>query len=170
MTLPENQTLNMNNFNSILINCTEATIQNGYGFYTNLTASNPLITLQGDQTSSFPIKGNVSFLIRQPSIIINGEIQFKNFYMLHPPTVYTDGRTTTLSGKITLNIYASDKYTIALPYKLQSLITVKYETQLMEFNETASLISTIPFVILIMVLVIPLIIVWRPKIIYPDRT
>ncbi len=90
--------------------------------------------------------------------------------MLHPPTIYTDGRTTTLSGKITLNIYASDEYTIALPYKLQSSITVKYETPLMEFNETASLISIIPFVILIIVLVIPLIIVWRPKIIYPDST
>ena len=170
ITLPENQTLNTNSFNTILINSTEITVQNGYGFYTNLTASNPSITLQGDQTTSLNIKGNATFLLRQPEITVNGKIQFENFYMLHPPTIYTDGQTTTLSGKITLNIYVSDEYTIALPYKFQSSITVKYETPLMEFNETASFISAIPYIILIIIFAIPLIIVWRIKNVDAERT
>lgn len=109
------------------------------------------------------IKGNVTFLLRQPEITVNGKIRFENFYMLHPPTIYTDGRTTTLSGKITLNIYASDGYTIALPYKFESSITVKYETPLMGFNETASFMSAIPYIILIMIFTIPLIIIERIK-------
>ena len=83
--------------------------------------------------------------------------------MLHPPTIYTDGRTTTLSGKITLGIYVSDEYTIALPYKFESSITVKYETPLMEFNEIASFMSTIPYIILLIIFAIPLIIIWRTK-------
>ena len=163
ITLPENQTLNTSSFNKILINSTEVTLQNGYGFYTNLTASNPSITLQGDQTTTLNIKGNATFLLRQPEITVNGKIQFENFYMLHPPTIYTDGQTTTLSGKIKLNIYVSDEYTIALPYKFQSSITVKYETPLMEFNETASFISAIPYIIPIIIVAILLIIVWRIK-------
>ena len=128
-----------------------------------MTAFNPFITLHGDQTISLNIKGNVTFLLRQPEITVDGKIQFENFYMLHPPTISTDGRTTTLSGKIVLNIYISDEYTIALPYKLQSSITVKYETPLMEFNEPASFISAIPYVILIVIFTIPLIIISRTK-------
>ena len=163
ITLPENQTLNTSNFNTILINSTEVTVQNGYGFYTTITAFNPSITLQGDQTTSLNIKGNATFLIRQPEITVNGKIQFENFYMLHPPTIYSDGRNTTLSGKITLNIYVSDEYTIALPYKFQSSITVKYETPLMQFNETASFITAIPYIIPIIIFAILLMIVWRTK-------
>jgi hypothetical protein len=163
ITLPENQTLNTSNFNTILISTPEVTLQNGYGFYTALTAYNPSITLQGDQMTTLNIKGNATFLLRQPEINVNGKIQFENFYMLHPPTIYTDGRATTLSGKITLNIYVSDEYTIVLPYKFQSSITVKYETPLMQFDETASFISAIPYLIPIITIAILLMIVWRTK-------
>jgi hypothetical protein len=149
--LPENQTLSTNSCNTILIKSSQITVQKGYGFYTTLVASNPTITLKGNLTTSVTINGNATLLLRQPEISINGAIQFENFYMLHPPTIYTDGRTATLSGNITLNIYVSDAYTIALPYKFQSSITVKYEKPLMEFNESASFMLMIPYIILVII-------------------
>lgn len=163
ISLPENQTLNINSGNSVLIESADITVQGGYGFYTTLTALNPTVTLQGDQSTSVSIRGNVTFILRQPEISVNGNIQFENFYMLHPPTIYTDGRTTTLSGNITLNIYVSDEYSIALPYKLNSPITVTYEKPLMDFDETQSIIQLIPYVLLIAVFAIPILLIQRSK-------
>jgi len=165
-TLTNITSINLEGYNTIQINSTEITVQKGCGFYTTLTAYNPYITLQNSQTTyvnagnnkiagqtlSIDINGNVTFLIRQPEISVNGEIQFENFYMLHPPTIYTDGRNTTLSGNITLYIYASDEATIALPYKFNSPISVKYAKPLMEFNEIASLLLMTPYIILILIL------------------
>jgi hypothetical protein len=159
--LPENQTVDLENYNCILINSTEITVQGGYGFYTALTASNPSIILQGNRTVSINVNGNATFLLRQPKISVNGEIQFQNFHMLHPPTIYTDGRTTTLTGKITLDIYASDKYSIVLPYEFDSPITVKYATPLMQFNETTSFLQLMLFVLLILLFVIPIALIRR---------
>jgi hypothetical protein len=161
--LPENQTLNIHNGDSVTISSTQITVQSGYGFYTTITATNPSITLRDNQTTSVTINGNATFLLRQPEICVNGNIQFENFYMLHPPTIYTDGRTTTLSGNITLNIYVSDEYTIALPYKLNSPITVTYEKPLMEFDDTQSLIQLIPYVLLIAIFAIPILLIQRSK-------
>jgi hypothetical protein len=161
--LQENQTLSTNSYNTILIKSTNITVQGGYGFYTTLIASNPNITLKGNQTTSATVNGNATLLLRQPEISVNGAIQFKNFYMLHPSPVYTDGRTTTLSGNITLNIYVSDEYTIALPYKLNSPITVNYQTSLMGFDETASLISLLPYIILIAIFATPILLIQRSK-------
>jgi hypothetical protein len=161
--LPENQTLNTNSYNTILIKSTKITVQGGYGFYTTLIASNPNITLKGNQTTSATINGNATLLLRQPEISVNGAIQFENFHMLHPPTIYTDGRTTTLRGNATLNIYVSDEYTIALPYKLNSPITVNYQTPLMAFDETASLILLIPYAILIAIFAIPILLIYLSK-------
>jgi hypothetical protein len=161
--LPENQTLNTENCNAILIKSTKITVQRGYGFYTTLVAFNPIITLKGNQTTSATINGNATLLLRQPKISINGVIQFENFYMLHPPTIYTDGRTTTLSGNITLNIYVSDAYTIALPYKFQSSITVKYGKPLMEFNESASFMLMIPYIILVIIFATTVLLIQHSK-------
>jgi len=161
--LPENQTLNTESCNAILIKSTKITVQRGYGFYTTLIAFNPTITLKGNQTTSATINGNATLLLRQPEISINGVIQFENFYMLHPPTIYTDGRTTTLSGNITFNIYVSDAYTIALPYKFQSSITVKYGKPLMEFNESASFMLTIPYLILVMIFAATVLLIQHSK-------
>ena len=161
--LPENQTLDTNSYNAILINSTEVTVQRGYGFYTTLTAFNPSITLQGNQTTSIAINGNTTFLLRQPEISVDGTIQFENFYMLHPPTIYTDGRTTTLSGNITLQIYVSDEYTIALPYGLNSPIMVKYEKPLMEFNENTSFMLMLPYIILIMIFATTILLIQHSK-------
>jgi len=161
--LPENQTLNIESCNAILIKSTKITVQRGYGFYTTLIAFNPTITLKGDQTTSATINGNATLLLRQPEISINGVIQFENFYMLHPPTIYTDARTTTLSGNITLNIYVSDAYTIALPYKFQSSITVKYGKPLMEFNESASFVKMIPYLILVIIFAATVLLIQHSK-------
>jgi hypothetical protein len=136
---PENQTLNIKSHDAILIKSTKIIVQRGYGFYTILIASDPTITLRSNQTTSATINGNVTLLLRRPEISVNGIIQFENFYMLHPSIIYTDGRTTTFSGNISFNIYASDIYTIALPYKFQSLITVKYQKPLIELNEDIKL-------------------------------
>ena len=161
--LPENQTLNTNGYNTILLKSSQITIQRGYGFYTTLIASNPTITLKGNLATSATINGNATLLLRQPEISINGTIQFENFYMLHPPTIYTDGRTTMLSGNITLNIYVSDAYTIALPYKFQSSITVKYEKPLMEFSENTAFILMIPYIIIIVILVATVLLIQHLK-------
>lgn len=147
-------TLNTEGYKSIQVNSIEVTVQKGYGFYTTLTAYNPSITLQNNnQSITMDITGNATFLIRQPRISVDGKIQFENFYMLHPPTIYTDGRNTTLSGKITLEIYVSDEATIALPYKFNSPITVKYEKPLMAFDEIKSFLLVAPYVILAMILI-----------------
>lgn len=155
--------INLEGCNTIQINSTEITVQKGCGFYTTLTAYNPYITLQSSQTTyinagnnkiagqtfTIQINSNVTILVRQPEISVNGEIQFENFYMLHPPTIYTDGRNTTLSGNITLYIYASDEATIALPYQFNSPISVKYAKPLMEFNEIASLLLMTPYILIL---------------------
>lgn len=161
--LPENQTLNLKEVNTILIHSSRIRVQKGYGFYTTIIASNPSITLQGNQTTSMNINGDATFLIRQPEISVNGKILFEDFYMLHPPTIYTDGRNATLSGNITLNIYVSDEYTIALPYRLNSPITVKYEKPLMEFDEKASFMLLLPYIILIMIFATPILLIQQSK-------
>jgi hypothetical protein len=145
-------TLGTEGYKAIQINSSEITVQGGYGFYTTLIAYNPSITLQNNQTTTIDINGNATFLIRQPVINVSGKIEFEDFFMLHPPTIYTDGRTTTLSGNITLNIYVSDEDTIALPYKFNSPITVKYEEPLMEFDETVSLLAMTPYIVLVVML------------------
>jgi len=152
-TYPAISTLNTGEYDSIQINSTEITVQGGYGFYSTLIAYNPSMTLQNNQTTTATdLSGNVTFLIRQPIINVNGKIEFEDFFMLHPPTIYTDGRNTTLSGDITFTIYVSDENTIALPYKLNSPITVKYEEPLMEFDETLSLLAMTPYIILVVIL------------------
>jgi hypothetical protein len=152
-------------YNINQISSTKIILQEGYGFYTIITAYNPSITLQGNQTDylmagdnkvegqklSIEINGYVTFLIRQPKLSVNGEIQFENFYMLHPSTIYTDGRNTTLNGNITLSIYVSG---IALPYKFNSPIRVKYAKPLMEFNEIQFLSLLTPYIILIIILML----------------
>lgn len=146
-------TLSTEGYETIQISGIEISLQQGCGFYATLIAYNPSITLQGNQTTTINITGQATFLLRQPQINVNGKIQFENFYMLHPPTIYTNGRNTTLSGNITLNIYVSDETTIALPYKLNSPITVKYEKPLMEFNETGSILLLAPYLIFAGILV-----------------
>jgi hypothetical protein len=154
MELPENQTTNLKSYNSVFIKSTEITVQGGYGFYTSLTAFNPAISLLGNQTVTINVNGNVTIFLRQPEISVNGTIQFQDFYMLHPSPISTDGRITTLKGNMTLDVYVSDEYSIVLPYKFSSSITVKYATPLMQFNEVASLLQLIPYVIPISILVI----------------
>ncbi len=146
---PENQSLNLNDYDSVIVDSDEITVQRGYGFYTTLITSDPSITLIGNQTASVTINGSVTFVLRQPEISINGTIRFENFFMLHPSTIITDGRTTILNGDVTLKIYGSDEFTVAVPYKFNSPITVKYETPLMEFDELASLEALIPYVVLL---------------------
>jgi len=157
-TLPENITINKEEHRNIQINSTKITVQKGYGFYTTIVTQNPTISFQSNhtdsQTSKIQIAGNVTLLLRQPEISIDGEIQFENFYMLHPSIIYTDGRKTTLNGHMTLKIYVSDEYTIALPYKFDSQIKVKYEQPLMEFNEITSLIYIIPYIILCLIIMV----------------
>ena len=145
-------TLGTEAYNTIQIGSSEIAVQGGYGFYTTLMAYNPSITLKNNQTTTIDVNGNVTFLIRQPVINVSGEIEFQDFFTLHPQTIYTDGRNTTLSGDITFTIYVSDENTIALPYKLNSPITVKYEEPLMEFDETLSLLAMTPYIILVVIL------------------
>jgi hypothetical protein len=140
---------NINNFEITQINSTKITIQGGYGFYTALTAHDPIIVMRSNKTFTQEINGNITFIIRQPEISVNGEIKFENFYTLHPPTIYTDGRTTSLQGDINLHIYASDKFSIALPYHFNSYITVSYERPYMQFNETNYLFSLIPYILIV---------------------
>lgn len=163
MKLPENQTLSLRGGTRVLISSANITVQSGYGFYTTVLASNPSIVTQGAEVTSMTTNGTATFLLRQPDISVNGSIMFENFYMLHPPTIYTDGRTTTLSGNITLSIYVSDEYTIALPYKLNSPIAVTYEKPIMEFDETQSLLQLIPYVLLIAIFAIPILFIQRSK-------
>lgn len=143
----DGSTLSMERYHKIKISSTKLTLQKGYGFYASLIAYNPSVTLEGSQTAKIDITGYATFLLRQPEINVNGKIQFENFYMLHPPTIYTDGGNTTLSGNIVLNIYVSDDATIVLPYKFNSPITVKYEKPLMEFDETGSISLMAPYLI-----------------------
>lgn len=157
--------ISIEGYDTIQINSTGITLEKGYGFYTTLIAYNPSIILQGNQTSyiitennkvegqilSIEINGYVTFLIRQPEISVNGEIQFENFYMLHPSTIYTDGRNTTLVGNLTFYIQVSDEYSIALPYKFNSPITVRYEKPLMEFSENTAFMLMVPYIILIVI-------------------
>jgi len=156
-------TLKIEGYKAIQIQSTEMTIQKGYGFYSTLIAYNPSITLQNNQTISIDIMGNATFLIKQPQMVINGEIQFENFYMLHPSPFYTDGRTTTLSGNVTLHIQLSDEYIIALPYNFNSPITVRYVEPLMEFNENTSVILMIPYIILIIIFVATILLIQHSK-------
>ena len=164
-----NQSINVSSLDISTINSSEITLQSGYGFYANITALNPLISLKDNKSSIVEIKGNVNFLIRQPTINVDGKIEFNNFYMLHPPTVYTDGRDTSLTGRLTLNIFVSDSYTIAMPYNVQSSITVEYSSPRIEFDETRSFIATLPFCLLLVLFIIPIVIIIRPKSIYQSE-
>jgi hypothetical protein len=152
--LPEGRTIDSGSLNSILINSTEISVQGGYGFFTAITTYNPFVTIQGNQTISINVNGKATFLIKQPEISIDGETKFENLRMFHPPTIYTDGRNITLSGKMTLNVYLSEQYTIILPYKLNSPIAVKYDIPLMQFDETASILQLVPYCILILIFAI----------------
>ena len=109
------------------------------------------------------LNGESTFLIKQPELIVDGKITFEDFYMLHPPTIYTDGSPTTLTGKISLKIYVSDEYTIALPYKFNSPINVDYEMALMEFDEISSLTNLLPYIIIIAIIIIPIFIIHQSK-------
>ncbi len=162
-------------YDSVNLNSSRITVQKGFGFYTTLIANDPAIIIQSNhdasvsigsrmiegQTIGLQINGRVAFLIRQPKIHVRGEIEFQNLYMLHPPTIYTDGRNITLKGDITLNIYVSDESTIALPYRLNSPITVKYETPLMEFNETTSILLATPYIVLVLILIATILLIRR---------
>ncbi len=154
--LTDNQTTVTGDFSELLINSNSITVQRGYGFYTTVTAMNPSITLQGNTKTTTSLNGNVTFLLRTPEISVNGQIQFMSFYSLHPPMVYTDGRTASLSGDITMDICLSDEYTIALPYRFNSPITVNYEKPLMEFDEVEALVSLLPYMLLLTVLAVPI--------------
>lgn len=139
--------INIDTCTRVKINSSKVVIQKGYGFYTTLKVYNPLITLSGDsivfinggikikgQEILLKINGDVELLVRQPKILIKGESMFKDFYMLHPPIIYTNGRNVKLSGIMDLNMYASDEYTVVLPYRFSSLITITYEKPLIKFS------------------------------------
>ena len=169
--------LTMNRYKIAHIKTSQINTQEAYGFYTKLEVINPEIILEGDkltyilvdnrtieaQTPSIKIMGNITLLVRQPTISINGTMQFRNFYMLHPPTIYTDGRNTTLQGNISLHIYVSDEFSIALPYFLNSPITVKYEPVLIQFNETQSLSLMIPSFIITLIFFTTVVLITRTK-------
>jgi hypothetical protein len=159
--LPENQTLDMKSYKTVRIESKKIIVQPGYGYYATVVAFDPTIILTGNQTASIPINDNVTLLLRRPKISINGTIQFESFYMLHPPPIYSDGRTTTLIGNVTLDIQLSDGYIIALPYRLNSLIRVKYSKPLMEFNEFSSLIKMIPYIILTTLFIVAIFLIRR---------
>ena len=156
--------LNTKTVDIIQVNSTEISTQGGYGFYTKLMVHNPTIKMRGNQTFT-KITGNVAFLIRQPEISINGNSTFDNFYILHSSlAIFTDGRTTSLQGKLKLQFYVSDKYSIALPYQLEVPITVKYEQPLMQFNETNYLYSLLDYILIVgFIILISLVIVYNLK-------
>lgn len=145
----ENELVNTETDNVVQINSTQITVQGGYGFYTRIALLNPTIRLS---TNKISYTGNLTVILRQPEISIDGIVEFENFYMVHPSTIYTDGRKTTLKGNLTIHVYVSDEYTIALPYKLNSIITVKYEKPIMEFDETTSLLLLTPWLIVVLIL------------------
>jgi len=163
-----NSNLTMKGYKTAHIKTSQMNCQKAYGFYIKLNVIDPEIILESDnsvnilldntnieaQTPCVKMRGEVAFLARQPAISINGTIQFQDFYMLHPPTIYTDGRNTTLRGNINLQIYACDEYSIALPYEINSPITVKYEQPLMEFNETASIAAMVPYIVILVSIII----------------
>lgn len=160
--LPENQTLDMNTLGKFRINSTEISVHGGYGFYTTITAVDPSILLQ-DTNETWQISGNVTFLVRQPKIDVAGTIQFSDFYMLHPITVYSDGRVTSVSGNLSLDIYLSDKYTIALPYDFQSSTHFEYNLPIISYSERDSFLLAIPCLLLGTILIIPVMIIQRGK-------
>jgi hypothetical protein len=161
--ISENQTLNTKSYKTVRIESKKIIVEPGYGYYATVVAFDPTIILMGNQTASIQINGNVTLLLRRPKISINGTIQFESFYMLHPPPIYSDGRTTTLMGNVTLNIQLSDGYIIALPYHLNSLIRVRYSKPLMEFNEFSSLIKMIPYIILSSLFTVAIFLITRAR-------
>jgi hypothetical protein len=152
----DNITIN-GDYSKIVINSNQIQLQNGYGFYSIVTALNPSITVDSKNVAS--MNGSITFVVRQPKLRVDGKIEFENFYMMHASSTYTDGRTVMIDGRISLDIYVSDSYTIALPYKFESPITVTYPTPLIVFDETASLQQLLPYLIFVtsMVLVVVLI-------------
>ena len=155
-----------NSFNSVTINTTQASVNGGYGFYTLLTVLNPALNASEDFAKSQVIEGNVTFLVRQPDISINGSVQFEDFFMLHPPTIHTDGRTTTLSGNVNVRIFMSDHYSVALPYELSSPVVVTYKNPFMEFDESSALVQLLPYLIVIVIIAIPILLIAQSKL--PD--
>ncbi|MEM3674479.1 MAG: hypothetical protein QXG08_03275 [Candidatus Methanomethyliaceae archaeon] len=147
-----NQTSYYINGKIISIECRDLITECGYGFYSVITAHNPTITTQSNSNTTININGNVTFLVKQPKIKVNGSIRFKDFYILHPPTIYANGRAASLSGNITLEICTSDKYSIALPYSFDSPITVRYDKPLMEFDEILSFLKLITPLIIVLIL------------------
>ena len=116
------------------INCTKITIQKGIRILYNLDRRKSKLLCDNKiegKNSAIKIEGKVILLLRQPEIDVNGEIVFETFSVLHPQTVITDGRETTLGGDMTLKIYASYKNTIALPYRFNSPIKVRYKEPLL---------------------------------------
>jgi hypothetical protein len=161
--LPNNQVLNTESYNNVIIKSKKIIVQSGYGYYTRLIAFDPTIILEGNQTKTVSVNGNITLLLRRPKISINGTVQFEDFYMLHPPIIYNDGRTTTLSGNVTLDILLSDEYIIALPYYFNSPIRVKYSNPLMQFNEFSSFLKMLPYIILTIIVFAPILLIKRKR-------
>lgn len=160
--------VSINGFNEVKVYSTDVVIQKGYGFYATLIAHNPSIALSSNKTINIEaggrsleaqnplikIEGNVTILVRQPKVSIDGETIFDGFYFMHSSTITTDGRTTELKGKIQVDVYVSDVDTIALPYSLNSPITVKYEPPLLQFDEIPSLYAMVPNIIMVTIFAI----------------
>lgn len=159
--LPNNQLLSTESYSTVLIKSKKIVVQSGYGYYTRLIAFDPTIILQGNQTKAISVNGNITLLLRRPKISINGTVQFEDFYMLHPSLIYTDGRTTTLDGNVTLDMLLSDEYIIALPYYFNSPIRVKYSNPLMQFNEFSSFLKMLPYIILTTIFFAPILLIKR---------
>ncbi len=149
----------------IQVTSDEVTVEKGYGFYTTVVAHDPSIVLTDrtshmngkDETagelSSVNMTGNVTLLMRQPDVSVNGKIRLESFYFMHgAPPIYSDGRDITLDGNLTLHIYLSDEATIAFPYSIPSPIKVRYDSPRMKFDETASFILMIPYALLVTVM------------------
>jgi hypothetical protein len=158
----------------IQITSKEVAFKEGYGFYTTVVARDPSILLKDqavylngkDKVAGGPLSinvvGNVTLLMRQPEVSVNGVIWLKDFHFMHEgPPIYADGRDMTISGEITLHIYLSDDATIAFPYAINSPILVKYDPPRMEFDEVKSLQMIIPYTLLVAALLATMFILVR---------
>jgi len=155
INLPQNYVMEAEEYDEVEINCAKIIVQGGYGFYTRIIVVNPLIKMidfENNYSITLNIRGNAAFLVRQPKLSISGEVVFEKFYMLHPSIVPTDGRKTTFMGNITLFIYSSDEYIVALPYKLNSTAVIKYEKPLMKYDELSALPRLVPYLIITIVM------------------
>ncbi len=177
-TISNVSNINIGECKLIEINSTRIVAQKGYGFYTNIIVQNPTISihdggnvsliLDGEKIEgksfSMQINGNMTLMVRQPRISVDGSTKFENFYVMHPPIINTNGQATTIIGSLNFQLFVSDEFTIAIPYKFGSSVSVNYEKPLMSFDEIKSFLLAIPFVIVCASLLAVFLIISRIKI------